>query len=77
VSTARDRKKDDELDNALVASARLVRAIHCTPQKQINAPRAAHGTGEAPDEWSAEAAAAARFGLDEEERKRLAVQEQD
>jgi hypothetical protein len=35
------------------------------------------GTVEAPDERAAEAAAVAQFDLDEEQRKRLAVQEQD
>jgi hypothetical protein len=35
------------------------------------------GTVEAPDERSAEAAAVAQFGLDEEQRKRLAVREKD
>ena len=34
------------------------------------------GTVEAPDERSAEAAAAAQFGLNDEQRKRLAVREE-
>ena len=34
------------------------------------------GTVEAPDERTAEAAAVAQFDLDEEQRKRLAVREQ-
>ena len=34
------------------------------------------GTVEAPDERSAEAAAAVQFGLDAEQRKRLAVREE-
>ena len=34
------------------------------------------GTLKAPDERTAEAAAAAQFGLDEEQRKRLAVWEE-
>jgi hypothetical protein len=34
------------------------------------------GTVEAPDEQSAEAAAVTRFELDDEQRKRLAVQEE-
>ena len=35
------------------------------------------GTVEVPDERAAEAAAVAQFDLDEEQRKRLAVEEQD
>jgi hypothetical protein len=35
------------------------------------------GTVEAPDERAAEAATVTQFDLDEEQRKRLAVQEQD
>jgi hypothetical protein len=35
------------------------------------------GTVEAPDARAAEAAAVVQFGLDEEQRKRLAVREQD
>jgi hypothetical protein len=35
------------------------------------------GTVEAPDEKAAEAAAVTQFQLDEEQRKRLAVREQD
>jgi hypothetical protein len=34
------------------------------------------GNVDAPDEGSAEAAAAVQFGLDEEQRKRLAVREE-
>jgi hypothetical protein len=40
--------------------------------------RAQHvGTVKAPDERSAEAVAVAQFGLDDEQRKRLAVREPD
>ena len=35
------------------------------------------GVVEAPDEKAAEAAAVEQFGLDEEQRRRLAVREQD
>jgi hypothetical protein len=40
------------------------------------ATRAVLGDVEAPDEKAAEALAVKKFGLDEEQRKRLAVQEQ-
>jgi hypothetical protein len=35
------------------------------------------GTVKAPDERTAEAAAVAQFGLDDEQRKRLAVREEE
>jgi hypothetical protein len=35
------------------------------------------GTVEAPDQEAAEAAAVTKFGLDDEQRRRLAVQEQE